>query len=132
MNKMLLVGFVCLSLGAFAQQSQSSREQKSAPRDAASGMPTGKRMHKPLTMRDQASGQATGKSAAAATGQSEASSNGSSSTTSAIGTGKRQHRPITVTKEMDKASVKMVTKQPNGSSPKTVVVHKEMDASTPK
>ena len=129
MNKMLLVGFICLSLGAFAQQSQNSQEQRSAPRDAASGMASGKRMHKPLTMRDQASGQASGKTAAPA---SEASSNGSSSTSSAVSTGKRQHQPFNVSKPTDVSSTKLVTKQPDGKSPKTVVVHKEIDASTPR
>jgi hypothetical protein len=151
MNKMLLVGFICLSLGAFAQQSQNSQEQRSAPRDAASGMASGKRMHKPLTMHDQASGQATGKpignksaaddwststarnnSNASSSGSSTSSSSGSGSATSAFPTGKRQHQPFNVSKRTDVSSTKLVTKQPDGKSPKTIVVHKEIDASTPR
>ena len=142
MNKMLLVGFVCLSLGAFAQQAQTSKEPApAAPRDQASGMASGKRMHKPVTLRDQASGQASGKINGgktasddweAPTAQVKNPSNGSSSDTSAMATGKRQHQPLTVHKEIDKASVKLVTKQPDASSPKTVRINKEVDASSPK
>jgi len=155
MNKILLVGLVCLSMGAFAQsnaqQSQTGNEKSvAAPRDAASGQASGKRMHKPmlvhrdLAARDQATGQASGKTATSssnsagsttqvATGdvdgdgkadvttvknsghatEKDAVLHSSSSVQSprdaATGqaSGKRQHKPITVTKEVDKASPKL-------------------------
>ena len=154
MNKILLAGLVCLSLGAFAQsnsqQGQTGSEQSAtASREATSGQATGKRMHKPMVIhrdlaaRDQATGQASGKTATS-------SSNSASSTRVATGdvngdgkadvttvknsghatekdavlhssssvqsprdaatgqaSGKRQHKPLTVTKEMDKASPKL-------------------------
>jgi hypothetical protein len=56
-NKILVVGFACLSLFAAAQSSPDGSKQKSSdstpvasPRDAASGQASGKRMHKPLTI----------------------------------------------------------------------------------
>jgi hypothetical protein len=72
MNKILLVGFMCLSLGAFAQSSAdqgqaSNAKTAAAPKDAASGQTAGKRMHQPVTIhsdaaaQDQATGKATGK-----------------------------------------------------------------------
>ena len=65
MNKILLVGFVCLSLGAFAQssagQGQASKGETAAAKDSASGQASGKRMHKPMAVQDQAAGQASGK-----------------------------------------------------------------------
>jgi len=75
MKKTLLVGFVCVSLGAFAQSSADQGQTPNtktpeaktvvAPRDAASGQASGKRMHKPLTIQPDASAsdQATGKPA---------------------------------------------------------------------
>jgi hypothetical protein len=71
MNKILLVGFVCLSLGAFAQSSADQGQKPNAkapatktataPQDAATGQTSGKRMHKPVDMQQDAgaSGQAT-------------------------------------------------------------------------
>ncbi len=154
MNKIVLVGLICLSLGAFAQsnnqQSQTGTEKSVAsPRDAASGQASGKRMHKPmlvhrdLAARDAASGQASGKTATSssssasstprvATGDVDGDGRTevkavkdsghatekdavlhSSSTiqsprdaASGQATGKRQHKPVTVTKELDKASTK--------------------------
>lgn len=154
MNKILLVGLVCLSLGAFAQsnsqQGQTGSEQSAtASREAASGQASGKRMHKPMVIhrdlaaRDQATGQASGKTAAGssssasgttrvATGdvdgdgkadvttvknsghatEKDAVLHSSSSVqsprdaASGQASGKRQHKPITITKEVDKASTK--------------------------
>ncbi len=74
-SKILVVGFACLSLTAAGQsngsQNQaSSPSQVKAPRDTASGQATGKRMHKPLvfrqdaTAREAATGKATGKTMA--------------------------------------------------------------------
>jgi hypothetical protein len=71
MKKILLVGFVCLSLGAFAQSSANQGQKSNAkapnaqtaaaPKDAATGQTSGKRMHKPVEMQQDAgaSGQAT-------------------------------------------------------------------------
>ena len=68
MNKILLVGFVCLSLGAFAQtsagQGQTSNGNTDAAKDTASGALSGKRMHKPLAVQQNG---ATGDSAAGKT-----------------------------------------------------------------
>jgi FG-GAP repeat protein len=74
-SKILVVGFACLSLTAVAQsngsQNQaSSPSQVKAPRDAASGQSSGKRMHKPLVFKqdatapEAATGKATGKTMA--------------------------------------------------------------------
>jgi hypothetical protein len=55
-NKILMVGaLACLSAVAVAQSDKSkekapSQEQATAPRDAASGQASGKRMHKPITV----------------------------------------------------------------------------------
>jgi hypothetical protein len=56
-NKILIVGFACLSLAAVAQSDSNGQKKQQAPtsneitspRDAASGQATGKRMHKPMT-----------------------------------------------------------------------------------
>jgi hypothetical protein len=85
MNKILLVGFVCVSLGAFAQsgadQSQASSGKASTaqasdaktaavPKDAATGQASGKRIHQPLAIhrdlaaRDVTTGNANGKKSA--------------------------------------------------------------------
>ena len=68
MNRILLVGFVCVSLGAFAQSSADQGQTPNAktaatPQDAASGQTSGKRMHKPVEMQQDAGagGQAIGK-----------------------------------------------------------------------
>jgi len=73
-NKILLVGaLACLSAVAVAQSDQSkekapAQEQAAAPRDAASGQASGKRMHKPITVttelgREASTGKASGKMA---------------------------------------------------------------------
>ena len=89
MNKILLVGFVCLSLGAFAQtsagQGQTSNGNTDAAKDTASGALSGKRMHKPLAVQqngatgDSAAGKTNGGKSAMDdwTAQSAAKSNGS-------------------------------------------------------
>ncbi len=97
MNKLLLVGFVCLSLGAFAQtsagQGQTSNGNTDAAKDTASGAVSGKRMHKPLAVQQNgATGDSTAgtihggksatddwtaRSAAKSSGSSNGSNNGS-------------------------------------------------------
>ena len=52
-NKILVVGFACLSLAAVAQSDSNKKKDTEAvttasPRDAVSGQATGKRQHKPL------------------------------------------------------------------------------------
>ena len=57
-NKILIVGFACLSLAAVAQSNSDADKKKqdpapnavTSPRDSASGQATGKRMHKPMTV----------------------------------------------------------------------------------
>lgn len=74
-----------------------------APRDVASGRPTGKR--------EPASGLATGKRDAAsglATGKRDAASG--------MASGKRQHKPIRITKEIDKATPLLAKAMQTGSS----------------
>jgi hypothetical protein len=100
MNKTLLVGFVFVSLGAFAQSSANqgqtpNAKTATAPQDAASGQTSGKRMHKPVAMQQDAgvSGQATakgGKTAsddwtAGAAAKTNGSNNGQASTRVATG-----------------------------------------------
>ena len=101
MNKILLVGFVCVSLGAFAQSSADQGQTPNAktpdaktvvaPRDAASGQASGKRVHTPLTIKpdasasDQATGKPAGKTAmddwsAPAAAKTNVSNNGQPST----------------------------------------------------
>lgn len=74
-NKILVMGFACLTLTAVGQSNGSQNQASSpsevkAPRDAASGQSSGKRMHKPLvfkqdaTAREAATGKATGKTMA--------------------------------------------------------------------
>ncbi|HET6177241.1 MAG TPA: hypothetical protein VFE61_09930 [Candidatus Sulfotelmatobacter sp.] len=62
-NKILIVGaLACLSAMAVAQSDQSkhktaTQDQSAASRDAASRQASGKRMHKPITVTAEASGQ---------------------------------------------------------------------------
>jgi hypothetical protein len=57
-NKILIVGFACLSLAAAAQSDSNGQKKQpaptsneiSSPRDTASGQASGKRMHKPVTV----------------------------------------------------------------------------------
>jgi hypothetical protein len=134
MNKILLVGFVCISLGAFAQSSadrgqtpSSKTTTAAAPQDAATGQTSGKRMHKPIEMQKEASAgaQANGSnngqpSTHVATGDvngdgradltaTKSSGSATSPRDAASGqpTGKRQHQPVTVRKEVDTATPKL-------------------------
>ena len=196
MNKILLVGLVCLSLGAFAQsnadQGQTSNTKTSTSRDAASGQASGRSLqqsnviHRDLAARNQAAGKTTSgtsngnKSAtddwSTSTAKASGSSNGSnggvrvatgdvngdghadltnakssghatekdavmnSGTTvqgprdAATGqaSGKRQHQPLTIRKEVDAASPKLITKDTDSATPKTVTIQKENDAASPK
>ena len=68
-SKILVAGFVCLSLAAVAQSSGSKEQAPTAapvasPRDAASGQASGKRMHKPITVTAEVGVDATAKDAA--------------------------------------------------------------------
>jgi hypothetical protein len=74
-NKILVIGFACLSLVAVAQSNEkkdqsSNSAEVASPRDAASGQASGKRMHKPLMIkqdvsaREMSTGHATGKTMA--------------------------------------------------------------------
>jgi hypothetical protein len=68
-NKILVVGFVCLSLAAVAQSNDDKKQAPSStevasPRDAASGQASGKRMHKPVTVTAEVGVDATSKDAA--------------------------------------------------------------------
>ena len=68
-NKILIVGFVCLSLAAVAQSNDDKKQAPSSteaasPRDAASGQATGKRMHKPITVTAEVGKTAPSKEAA--------------------------------------------------------------------
>ena len=96
MNKILLTGFVCLSLGALAQTGAGAgkaTDENAAPKDAATGQASGKRMHQPMVIhrdlaaRDAASGKATGKTMASDdwSAKQTGSSNGQASTPVATG-----------------------------------------------
>lgn len=76
-NKILVVGFACLSVVAAAQSNEKKEQPSSSstvvsPRDTASGQASGKRMHKPMTIRKEydaagreaSTGKATGKTMA--------------------------------------------------------------------
>jgi len=74
-SKLLVMGFACLSVIAVAQSNENKQQppaqtEATAPRDAASGQATGKRMHKPVTVttddtaREASTGKATGKTMA--------------------------------------------------------------------
>jgi len=66
------------------------------PRDAASGLPTGKRQHKPVNVT---------KPVDKSSPRLSKSPNGfSTRAASGLPTGKRQHKPISMTKELDKSS----------------------------
>jgi hypothetical protein len=88
-NKVLVVGFACLSVVAVAQSNgntdQPSNAKIESPRDAASGQASGKRMHKPVTVqsdataRELSTGKATGKTMASDDRQASASKKNDSS-----------------------------------------------------
>jgi len=90
----------------------SSKDQ--APRDAASGQASGKRMHQPVTIMKETD-KAT--PLAAASGQAS---------------GKRMHEPVTITKEVDKASPTAATAPATGKGqPQPVTVKKVIDKASP-
>jgi hypothetical protein len=169
MNKILLVGFVCVSLGAFAQSSADQGQKPNAkapatktaaaPQDAATGQTSGKRMHKPVEMQQDAgaSGQATeikgGKMATddwtkSAEAKPNDSNNGHASVHVATGdvNGDGQ-ADVTATKSSGSpASKDAAAADPSAKSPKDaasaqptgkrqhepVTVKKEVDAASPK
>jgi hypothetical protein len=157
MNKILLVGFVCVSLGAFAQssadQSQTPQGQTpnaktaAAPQDTATGQTAGKRMHKPVEMQKEAGAgaQATetkgGKTAnddwtTSAATKTNGSNNGQPSTHVATGDVNGDGRAdLTATKNSggapspkDAASAQTTGKRQH----EPVRVKKEVDAASPK
>jgi hypothetical protein len=154
MNKILLVGFVCISLGAFAQSSANQGQSPNAktttaaaPQDTATGQTAGKRMHKPVEMQKEAapSGQATetkgGKTANDAWTKSTAakpngSNNGQPSTRVATGDVNGDGRAdLTATKSSGSAPSPKdaASAQPTGKRQhEPVTVRKEVDAATPK
>ena len=75
-----------------------------SPRDAASGLPTGKRMHQPLSVFVSASDNTV----------SEVKSPRDAA--SGLPTGKRMHKPMTLSKEMDKSSPKLLETVAKGKS----------------
>lgn len=98
-------------------------EAKKAPRDAASGLATGRRQHKPLTLTmelgrvapqpapaqptgkppsEPASGQATGKRAHKPIETRSATVTSPRDPASGLPTGKRMHKPMSISVEIDK------------------------------
>ena len=98
------------------------------PRDATSGQATGKR--------ERASGLSTGRRDAASgksTGRREAASGlstGKRDAASGLPTGKRQHKPIRVTKPIDKASPVLAKAMSNGSSIGNVTIQRVENGKT--
>jgi hypothetical protein len=70
-----------------------------SPRDAASGMATGKRQHEPVRFIREYSVNSTDNSVSEIKSPRDAASG--------LPTGKRQHKPMTITKELDKSSPKL-------------------------
>jgi hypothetical protein len=162
MNKILLVGFVCVSLGAFAQSSTdqgqtpqgqtpnaktANTKTAAAPHDAATGQTAGKRMHKPVEMQQEAgaAGQATetkgGKTAsddwtAPAAAKTNSSNNGQPSTHVATGDVNGDGQPdLTATKSSGStpSPKDAASGQATGKRQhEPVTVKKEVDAASPK
>ena len=164
MNKILLVGFVCVSLGAFAQSSADqgqtpNAKTAAAPQDAASSQTSGKRMHKPVEMQQDAGagGQATekgGKTASddwttSAAAKTNGSNNGQASTHVVTGDVNGDGRAdLTATKSSGTATTKNAAATSSSSAPsprdaasgqasgkrqhQPVTVRKEVDAASPK
>ncbi len=93
-----------------------------SPRDAASGLPTGKRMHKPLSVH------------ISSTDNSVTEVKSPRDAASGLATGKRQHKPFVMAKEYDKSSPKLaeaVAKGRESSAPSIseIVVTKSVDNS---
>jgi len=174
MKKILLVGFVCVSLGAFAQSSANQGQTPNAktpnaktttaaaPQDAATGQTSGKRMHKPVEMQQEAGAgaQATetkgGKTSSddwttSAAAKTNGSNNGQPSTHVATGDVNGDGTPdLTATKSSGSATTTTKTAaaasssstpspkdaasaQPTGKRQhEPVTVKKEVDAASPK
>jgi hypothetical protein len=76
-----------------------------SPRDAASGLPTGKRQHKPyLILKEYNISSSDNNITEVISPRDEASG---------LPTGKRQHKPMTITKELDKSSPLLSNKNSN-------------------
>jgi hypothetical protein len=155
MNKILLVGFVCISLGAFARSSANQGQTPSsktttaaAPQDAASGQTSGKRMHKPVEMQQEAGAgaQATEKTGgktmasddwhAQTAAKTNGSNNGQPSTHVASGDVNGDGRAdLTATKSSGSTPSPRdaASGQPTGKRQhQPVTVRKEVDAASPK
>jgi len=96
-----------------------------SPRDAASGLPTGKRMQKPLSVFVSASDNSV----------SEVKSPRDAA--SGLPTGKRMHKPFVITKELDKSSPQLSetvskNREASATSISEIVVTKSVDKSSPK
>jgi hypothetical protein len=138
MNKILLVGFVCVSLGAFAQSSANqgqapnaktaSTKTAAAPPDASS-QTAGKRMHKPIEMQQEAGagGQATAKTSGgktvnddwttSAAAKTNGSNNGQAATHVATGDVNGDSTPdLTATKSSGSATTKDAAAASNSSA----------------
>lgn len=134
MNKILLVGFVCVSLGAFAQSSANqgqapnaktaSTETAAAPPDASS-QTAGKRMHKPVEMQQEAGATAKtsgGKTASddwttSAAAKTNGSNNGQAATHVATGDVNGDGRPdLTASKSSGSATTKDAAAASNSSA----------------
>jgi len=124
-SRILVVAFACLSVVAVAQsteeQDQASKSsQVQAPRDAASGQASGKRMHKPQNtmQREAGTGKASGKTMAQddSQGKAAASSNEPQSNDASSGDGNGQ-QPAGVRESPSKASTGL-RESPSKASPK--------------
>jgi hypothetical protein len=152
MNKILLVGFVCVSLGALAQTSANqgqapnaktaTSKTAAAPPDASS-QTAGKRMHKPVEMQQEAGATAKtsgGKTAnddwtTSAAAKTNGSNNGQAGTHVVTGDVNRDGTPdLTATKSSGSATTKdSATGQTTGKRQhEPVTVKKEVDAASPK
>jgi hypothetical protein len=101
LTTLALVSTVFFAAPSFAEEknTESSKTKKTIsvnqPRDAASGLPTGKREHKPVNITkpmDKASPLLVKKPA------------GFPTKSQGLPTGKRQHKPFSTSKELDKSS----------------------------
>ncbi|MDP3313062.1 type VI secretion system tube protein Hcp [Lutibacter sp.] len=79
-----------------------------SPRDAASGMATGKRQHEQVRFIREYSVSSTDNSVTEVISPRDAASG--------LPTGKRQHKPVTITKEIDKSSPKLAEAVAKGKS----------------
>lgn len=75
-----------------------------SPRDAASGLPTGKRMHKPFTITKELDKSSPLLAKSASTSETTSAVNKTEDPSRGQATGRRQHRPVEITKDLDKSS----------------------------